>query len=172
VPWQGQHAARKGPTMGVFISRLGRSSSLSSYSPGAVAMASSSHILLFPVGLLLDPVGLLLGPVGLFQRRFTPSTGADTGLAPTPHPAGKPCALNGDVAHGEACLLPDPSLPMGFVPHTVVRPSHHRPPLLQPSSTASCSPNKSTRPTLLLRPSLARSSGGSLLAVLQAARAP
>jgi hypothetical protein len=157
--------ARKGPTMGVFISHLGRSSSLSSYSLGAVAMASSSHILLFPVDLLLDPVGL-------FQRRFTPSTGADTGLAPTPHPAGKPCALNGDVAHGEACLLLDPSLPMGFVPHTVVRPSHHRPPLLQPSSTASCSPNKSTRPTLLLRPSLARSSGGSLLVALQAARAP
>jgi hypothetical protein len=68
VPWQGQHATRKGPTAGVLIRRLGRSSSLSSYSPGAVAMASSSHILPFPVGLLLSPVGL-------FQRRFTPWTG-------------------------------------------------------------------------------------------------
>jgi hypothetical protein len=116
VPWQGQHAARKGPTAGVLIRRLGRSSSLSSYSPGAVAMASSSHILLFPVG-------LLLGPVGLFQRRFTPWTGADAGLAPTSHPASKPCSLNGDAVHGAACLLPDPSLPMGFVPTLLCSPT-------------------------------------------------
>jgi hypothetical protein len=59
----------------------------------------------------------------------------------------------------------------GLRPHTVVQPSHHCPPLLQPSSTTSCSPNKSARPTLLLRPSLACSSGGSLPAALQAARA-
>jgi hypothetical protein len=45
VPWQGQHAARKGPTAGVLIRRLGRSSSLSSCSPSAMAMSSSSHIL-------------------------------------------------------------------------------------------------------------------------------
>jgi hypothetical protein len=109
VPWQGQHAARKGPTAGVLIRRLGRSSTLSSCSPRVVAMASSSHILRFPIGLLLNPVGL-------FQRRFTPWTGANAGLAPTPHPAGKPRLLNGDAAHGEAHLLPDLSLTMGFIP--------------------------------------------------------
>jgi hypothetical protein len=42
----------------MLIHHLGRSSSLSSYNPVAVAMASSSHILSFPVGLLLDLVDL------------------------------------------------------------------------------------------------------------------
>jgi hypothetical protein len=69
-------------------------------------------------------------------------------------------------------LAPKSVASHGLHSHTVAWPSHHRPLLLQPSSTASCSPNKSARPTLLLHPSLARSSGGSLLAALQAARAP
>jgi hypothetical protein len=76
------------------------------------------------------------------------------------------CSSRGGV------LAPKSVASHGLRPHTVARPSHHRPLLLQPSSTASCSPNKYARPTLLLRPSLARSSGGSLLATLQAAHAP
>jgi hypothetical protein len=69
-------------------------------------------------------------------------------------------------------LAPKSVASHGLRPHTVARPRHHRPTLLQPSSTASCSPNKYERPTLLLRLSLARSSGGSLLVTLQAAHAP
>jgi hypothetical protein len=97
----------------VLICRLGRSSSLSSCSSGAVAMASFSHILPFPVGLLLDPVGL----------RFTLWIGADAGLAPTPHPTGKPHSINGNAAHEEARLLPNPSLPMGFIPTLLCGPA-------------------------------------------------
>jgi hypothetical protein len=147
----------------VLIRRLGRSSSLSSCSPGAV------NGLFFPypsVPRRLAPRSCRPLPTSVHavdRGHHWPRPNAAPGRQATLAKWG--CSSRGGT------LAPRSVASHGLRPHTVARPSHHRPLLLQPYSTASCSPNKSVWPTLLLRPSLAPF-GGSLLAALQAARAP